>query len=255
MLNAKKIESVSVDSRPASDALVVSGRPTRTLIVEDNGFDRRRITHAAREAGLNLDFAEAANATEARRMMDTEAFDLCIFDYILPDGDGVALARARDGGKCAGTPVIIVAGQGEAAVAVEAMHSGCSDYLLKDSLSPESLKRSVINALDKSRLRDERNSAQLEGEILRSVLERFSRDCVTELRPTVTRMLRLIRGINTEIRDPRAAEKLRELESAGTLLFGFLQEIERYAGELPESYLTQSETRDSAISRAETQTG
>lgn len=132
--------------------------------------------------------------------------------------------------------MIIVAGNGEAAVAVEAMHSGCADYLLKDALNAEALKRSVINALEKSRLTLERDHAEAEKDVLRTVLERFSKDCVTELRPTVTRMLRLVRNMNNEIRDPRHAEQLRELESTGTLLFSFLQEIEKYAAELPDQY-------------------
>lgn len=95
MLNATRIDAVPGASDPAGAALNTAKKAVRTLIVEDNGFDRRRITHAASEAGLNLDFAEAANCAQARKLMQTESFGLCIFDYRLPDGDGVALARER----------------------------------------------------------------------------------------------------------------------------------------------------------------
>ena len=91
MQNVTKIAELPVESSADATALTPSMRTVRALIVEDNGFDRRRITHAAREAGLSLDFAEAANCAEARRLLETQTFGLCIFDYRLPDGDGVAL--------------------------------------------------------------------------------------------------------------------------------------------------------------------
>lgn len=233
MLNASRTDVIPGKSGPSGAALMA----VRALIVEDNGFDRRRITHAARDAGLNLDFTEASTCAQARELMEAESFGLCIFDYQLPDGDGVALTRERAGTQLnAQVPVIIIAGHGEAAVAVEAMHAGCADYLLKDTLTAEALKRSVINALEKSRLTQERDNAEAANDVLKTVLARFSKDCVTELRPTVTRMLRLIRHLKTESRDPHHALQLRELESAGTLLFGFLQEIEKYAAELPDQY-------------------
>ncbi len=251
MLNVKKIEEMPGDAGAASEALGLSRQATRALIVEDNRFDRRRITHAAREAGLKLDFVEATNGAEAQHLLDAEEFGLCIFDYKLPDGDGVTLARELAEGKNARTPVIIIAVHGNAAIAAEAMHAGCADYLPKDALSPASLRRSVLNALTKSRLARERETAQAKGEVLKKVLERFSKDCVTKLRPTVTRMLRLIQNMNTEIREPRVSDKLRELESSGMLLFGFLQEIEQYADELPEKYLADTVLSERAAQPAE----
>ena len=238
MLNASRTDVTPGKSAPSVAAL----EAVRTLIVEDNGFDRRRITHAARDAGLNLDFTEASTCTQARELMETESFRLCIFDYQLPDGDGVALTRERAQIQLnAQVPVIIIASHGEAEVVVEAMHAGCADYLLKNTLTAEALKRSVINALEKSRLTQERDNAEAANDVLKTVLEQFSKDCVTELRPTVTRMLRLIRHMKTERWDPRHSPQLRELESAGTLLFGFLQEIEKYAAELPDQYHTRSD--------------
>ncbi len=241
MLNVKKIEEMPTDAGATDEALGLSRQATRVLFVEDNRFDRRRITHAAREAGLNLDFVEATNGAEAQPLLDAQDFGLCIFDYQLPDGDGVTLARALASGKNARTPVvIIIAGPDDATVAAEALSAVCADCLSKDALSPASLKRSVLNALAKSRLAREREVAKAEGDLLKMVLDRFSKDCINELRPTVIRMLRLIRNMNAEIREPRVSDKLRELESSGMLLFGFLQEIEQYADELPEQYLTDA---------------
>ncbi|MDH3667791.1 MAG: response regulator [Paracoccaceae bacterium] len=251
MLNVKKIEEMPTDAGATDEALGLSRQATRALIVEDNRFDRRRITHAAREAGLNLDFVEATNGAEAQPLLDAEDFGLCIFDYQLPDGDGVTLARALASGKNARTPVIIIAGRDDATIAAEAMSAGCADCLSKDALSPASLKRSVLNALAKSRLAREREVAKAEGDVLKMVLDRFSKDCINELRPTVIRMLRLIRNMNTEIREPRVSDKLRELESSGMLLFGFLQEIEQYADELPERYLSDAVLTGCAAQPAE----
>ena len=203
----------------------------RALLVDDNRFDRRRIINEAERAGLNIRFTEAANCAEARAKAAEEEFGLFILDYCLPDGDGLALAREITGNNLkSGAPVIMIAGAGVAQIAVEAMQSGCADYLIKGSVTSESLIRAILNALEKSRLTGERNVAVAERDVFKSVLERFVKDCVSEMKPAVMRITQQVHDLS-DSRNPaggRANTKIQDLAASCRLLQDILEEIERY---------------------------
>ena len=158
-------------------------------------------------------------------------FGLFIFDYSLPDGDGLALAREITANDLkSGAPVIMIAGQGVAQIAVEAMRAGCADYLIKGSVNSESLVRAILNALEKSRLTRERNDAVAEKDIFKAVLERFAKDCVSEMKPAVMRMTRQVHDLPNSggVAGHNADPKILELVESCRLLQNFLEEIERY---------------------------
>jgi DNA-binding response OmpR family regulator len=66
-------------------------RNRRVLVVDDD----RLLCHAIKVAmgldGYNAEFA--ANMAEALHMLEHGEFDLVLADYVLPDGDGEALAH------------------------------------------------------------------------------------------------------------------------------------------------------------------
>jgi len=67
-----------------------------------------------------------------------------LLDLHLPDGDGLELLDRlpRSGGR-PGVPVVMLTGQGNEAVAVAAMKAGAKDYLPKDVLTPDALRRAA----------------------------------------------------------------------------------------------------------------
>ena len=226
MLNLMEITASRTDD--VADDLKVE---VQALLVDDNRFDRRRIIHEAERAGLNIRFTEAANCAEARAQAAEQEFGLFILDYSLPDGDGLALAReitAND--LTSGAPVIMIAGQGVAQIAVEAMRAGCADYLIKGAVNSESLVRAILNALEKSRLTRERNVAVAEKDVFKSVLDRFAKDCVSEMKPAVMRLTRQVHDLpdSSAVAGRKADPKILELVESCRLLQDFLEEIERY---------------------------
>lgn len=80
-----------------------------------------------------------------------DPFDLVIFDVSLPDGAGLAnvgLIRAR----APQLPVIVTGDSDSEAIAVEAVHAGAQDYLVKGQLTPGWLERSMRYAIERYHL-------------------------------------------------------------------------------------------------------
>ncbi|MCZ0900505.1 response regulator, partial [Microcoleus sp. HI-ES] len=153
------------------------------LIVDDDAVDRMAIKRSLKSAGVSAGVTEAEdcadalaklsvskNSTQATAKLskqnksqplneveETEnglllnqifecKFDCVFLDYGLPDGDGLSLVKdLREAGLK--VPLIVLTGQGDEQIAVELMKAGASDYIAKNKLSPESLSRSLSNAM------------------------------------------------------------------------------------------------------------
>jgi CheY-like chemotaxis protein len=131
-----------------------SGNPSviRTLLLDDSAFDRTRIRRLGGKLDLGLDFQEAPSVQVMERCLDTQVFDLIMIDYLMPEADGLAalqMIRRHEANRGAAT--IMISGNADRQVAVSAMRNGCNDFLAKDELSPELLRRSVLGALNASR--------------------------------------------------------------------------------------------------------
>jgi signal transduction histidine kinase len=124
-------------------------RPLLILIVDDSPEDRAMYQRLLLQDGEHpYRFLEAETGEEGLETALAESPDCLLLDYRLPDVDGLEfLARLR--AKEDHLPVIILTGQGNEAVAVEAMKSGAQDYLLKGAVTRDRLQRAVGNAIEK----------------------------------------------------------------------------------------------------------
>ncbi len=125
--------------------------PLALLLVDDDQVDRAAVRRALERGGIEARVTEAPDFASARTVvLGSDHFDAVLLDFGLPGGDGLELLReARSAGI--DTPVIVLTGQGDEALAVELMKAGATDYLQKGSLTKERLAQSLRQAL---RLRD-----------------------------------------------------------------------------------------------------
>ncbi|HVK57738.1 MAG TPA: response regulator, partial [Candidatus Kapabacteria bacterium] len=108
--------------------------PLKILIVEDSKDDAELLLRAVKQAGYEPSHAIVQNARGLRAELSKQQWDLVVSDYVIPGfGGPAALKVLRDLGH--ETPFIIVSGKIGEDVAVEALHSGANDYLLKDRLT------------------------------------------------------------------------------------------------------------------------
>ena len=126
--------------------------PILLLIVDDSPEDRELYRRLLAQDGAHAyEFLEAETGEEGLRLAHDRLPDCLLLDYRLPDVDGLEfLSRLRAERLI---PVIVLTGQGNEAVAVEAMKSGAQDYLLKGSVARDRLQQAVRNAIEKVALR------------------------------------------------------------------------------------------------------
>jgi signal transduction histidine kinase len=127
------------------------------LLVDDDEVDRSAVRRALTRGGVDAKVTEATDFASARSaLLGSKEFDVVLLDFGLPGGDGLELLReARTSGV--DTPVIVLTGQGDEALAVQLMKAGAADYLPKGLLTTERLAQSVRQVL---RLRDADRSAR-----------------------------------------------------------------------------------------------
>ena len=125
----------------------------RVLVVDDEEGIRAFIAEVL--AGEGYGVTQAEDGAAAARLLQREAFHLMITDLRMPGLDGMALLRlARS--EAAEMEVIVLTAHGTVPGAVEAMRQGAFDYLAKPLSGPDELRLTVARALERRRLREER---------------------------------------------------------------------------------------------------
>jgi carbon storage regulator CsrA len=145
---AQKSEDNALSAAPLPAA--GAGASHRILIVDDCSEDRstfRRYLEAG-DRPQSYSFAEASSGQEGLDLCGTRRPDCVLLDYRLPDLDGLEfLAEMKKETSGHAIPVIMLTGQGAEEIAVQAMKWGAVDYLVKQHITRESLRRSLFHAL------------------------------------------------------------------------------------------------------------
>ena len=93
---------------------------------------------------MGLDSQSAQNLTDARNLLKTTSFDLCLTDMRLPDGDGIELVEHITATYPA-IPVAMITAHGNMEAAVRALKAGAFDFVSKP-VDIEVLRRLVSSA-------------------------------------------------------------------------------------------------------------
>ena len=122
---------------------------TRVLLVEDNPGDVRLVEVMLREAGgEGLWLTVADCMTDALQCLQKGAIDLVLLDLVLPDGEGLANVR-RIRASAPHLPLVVLSGLGDEELAIQALHVGAQDYLVKGHVDSHLLVRSIRYAIER----------------------------------------------------------------------------------------------------------
>lgn len=126
----------------------------KILIIDDSPEDRYSFKrYLSRDPDNRYEIHQASSGKEGLSKYEELHPDCVLLDYALPDTTGVeVLEQIKEKRGAELCPVIMLTGTGSEEIAVQAMKRGALDYLLKSNTSPEYLRRTVSNALEKKRL-------------------------------------------------------------------------------------------------------
>jgi diguanylate cyclase (GGDEF)-like protein len=132
--------------------LPVSLIPTRLLLVEDNPTDAAVHTAMLRSTALSelFEIVLVGRLSECVVALENESPACVLLDMGLPDAQGVdGLMRIRT--IAPDVPVVVLTGNNDEAIGLEALQSGAQDYLVKGHVDGRLLARSIRYAIERMR--------------------------------------------------------------------------------------------------------
>lgn len=115
----------------------------RCLVVDDETDIRELVVLTLERMGIHAE--SASNVTDAKHMLHSFSYDLCLTDMRLPDGLGLELVQHINA-QFPGLPVAVITAYGSAENAVSALKAGAFDYITKP-ISLKQLRPLVESAL------------------------------------------------------------------------------------------------------------
>ena len=148
------------------------------LVVDDETDIRELVVLTLERMDIRAD--SAGNLEEAKHLLASKPYDLCLTDMRLPDGLGLELVE-HIAADYSGLPVAVITAYGSAENAVSALKAGAFDYLTKP-ISLKQLRPLVESALKLSRsdAKETHNTVDLIGSSaamsqVRTMIEKLAR--------------------------------------------------------------------------------
>lgn len=140
----------------------------KILLVEDNPDDVFFLSTALRKGGgAQFQIESVHNLAGSFERLAAGNIDVVILDLTLPDSTGLDTfkaikSHARD------VPIIVLSGMDDEALAVNAVHAGAEDYLVKGRVDRPLITRAIIYAIERT---DARKAVIKAEEKFRSIVE------------------------------------------------------------------------------------
>jgi|GEM_PF-5307841 len=138
--------------------------PFDILIVDGSKTDREAIKrHLANPSrARDLRIHEAETGADARQKLDANNYKCVFLEYRLPDMDGITLLKMFYDAETyvARCPIVMITGQGNEAVMMDALRWGAQDYILKQHMSQDALEIAITKVQELFDIKVSRKNAQ-----------------------------------------------------------------------------------------------
>jgi signal transduction histidine kinase len=123
--------------------------PVRVLLVEDSPSDAQLLQESLAAAGIaGFDFTCVECWSEAAACLHRQPFDVLLLDLSLPDITGrKTFLRAR--AEAPHLPIVVLTGQVNEAIGLEAVRHGIQDYLVKGQADARQTVRAIRYAIER----------------------------------------------------------------------------------------------------------
>lgn len=147
---------------------MTGSQQTDVLLVEDHPGDIVLIDKMLRNSRFRLRHAE--QLSQALEELSRPGIDIVLLDLSLPDSQGLAtFTKLRTFAQ--EVPIVVISGLEDETVAIQAVHAGAQDYLIKGEINSSSLVRSLRYALERGGLERERTQLLIREQMARAAAE------------------------------------------------------------------------------------
>jgi diguanylate cyclase (GGDEF)-like protein len=130
----------------------VADKDLRVLHIEDDLLDMRRVNTVLKKNPVyRIDYTHVPTMKDAVGVLGQQEYDLVFLDLNLPDGYGLSLVKTVNS-VVPDKPVIILSGNEDTQLMLEAIEHGAQEYLPKDQLNAGAILRAIRYALDRKRM-------------------------------------------------------------------------------------------------------
>jgi PAS domain S-box-containing protein len=153
-MNPRREKPLKPDQNiPVSSSII----PIRLLLVEDNPGDARLVYEMLRnQLHIKLEVADCLAACMMR--LDQGGIDLVLLDLGLGDSQGLDTLTSVAHTHPA-MPVVALTGLDDDALALRTVQAGGQDYLTKNTVTPEILRRTIRHAFERKRVESQIKTA------------------------------------------------------------------------------------------------
>lgn len=125
------------------------------LIIDDDEVDRKTLCRGLSQIGWQGPILQASDYAQASAIVSTCELSCIFLDYHIPGTNGLEILSALSKTLSANVPIVMLTGDGNELIAVEAMKRGAVDYLPKALVTPDTISRVLIQATEKYKLLNE----------------------------------------------------------------------------------------------------
>ncbi len=152
----KKIQTIrheEIVPHISENLTITPGQRTRILSVEDTDEDFKIIDDILKFHN-HFSLFRTECIKDALQVLASVQFDLVLSEYLLPDGNAMDFLK-RIYEKGMETPMVVITSQGDEMIASQVIQAGAFGYMPKTKISDKAIVETIINAIEKGRLRRE----------------------------------------------------------------------------------------------------
>ena len=150
----KAVDSLS-ELHPPHSELDAPPEPQRVLLIEDNPGDARLIQLMLEDSGGGLfELEHVEKLAEGIDRLARGGIAIVLSDLSLPDSNGLD-TFSRLYARAPNVPIIVLSGLNDNTVAVQAVHEGAQDFLVKGQVESEFLVRALRHAIERKRMSEQ----------------------------------------------------------------------------------------------------